>query len=128
MVGITQNITALKQAEVTERLLAEMRELNRLAQELHDTVAQALGYLNLKISMAHTLLASGETEAAQADLHELKGVIGEIYTDVREEIFYLRAKVLSDLSFLELLEQYINKYRRFYNSPGSRPRCSAHHY
>lgn len=113
--GVSFDITERKQAEMTERVLAEMRERHRLAQELHDTIAQTLGYLNLKIGMAHTLLASQEVEAAKAHLHELKGVVGEAYTDVREEIFYLRAKVLSDLSFMELLERYVDKYRRFYN-------------
>jgi PAS domain S-box-containing protein len=96
-------------------LLAEMRERNRLAQELHDTVAQALGYLNLKIGMTYSSLNSGEVETAKANLQELKQVIGETYTDVREEIFYLRAKALSELSFMELLEKYTDKYRRFYN-------------
>lgn len=114
-VGITQNITAHKQAEVSERMLAEMRERNRLAQELHDTVAQALGYLNLKINMAYTSMAGHDVEAAKSHLAELKSIISETYTDVREEIFYLRAKALSDLSFMELLERYIDKYRRFYN-------------
>lgn len=114
-VGITQNITRHKQAELSERLLAEMHERNRLAQELHDTVAQALGYLNLKSALTHTLLASGQVETAKANLQELKQVIEETYTDVREEIFYLRAKALSDLSFMELLDRYIDKYRRFYH-------------
>lgn len=96
-------------------LLAEMRERNRLAQELHDTVAQALGYLNLKIGIADNMLANEDIEAAQINLRELKQVIGETYTDVREEIFNLRAKVLSGLGFTELLDRYIDKYRRFYN-------------
>ncbi|MBE7549597.1 MAG: PAS domain S-box protein [Anaerolineales bacterium] len=95
-------------------LLAEMRERNRLAQELHDTVAQALGYLNIKIGMAHTLLASNHVEAAEANLLELKQVIGETYTDVREEIFNLRAKVLAGMDFMEVVDRYIDKYRRFY--------------
>jgi signal transduction histidine kinase len=115
MIGITQNITGRKQAQVTQRLLAEMRERNRLAQELHDTVAQALGYLNLKINMAHTSLANHEVDVATDHLQELKSVIAETYTDVREEIFYLRSKMLSDLSFMALLDRYIHKYRRFYN-------------
>jgi PAS domain S-box-containing protein len=114
-VGMNTDITERKQAEVTERLFAEMRERNRLAQELHDTVAQALGYLNLKIGMTHTLLAENKVDTAKASLQELKGVISETYTDVREEIFYLRAKALSELSFMELLERYIDKYHRFYN-------------
>jgi PAS domain S-box-containing protein len=96
-------------------LLAEMRERNRLAQELHDTVAQALGYLNLKIGMTYTMLASDRVDAAKANLQELKQVISETYTDVREEIFNLRAKLLSGLSFMEMLDRYIDKYRRFYN-------------
>jgi signal transduction histidine kinase len=95
-------------------LLAEMRERNRLAQELHDTVAQALGYLNLKIGMTYTSLASGSVDTAKANLQELKQVVGETYTDVREEIFNLRAKVMSGLSFMEVLDRYIDKYRRFY--------------
>lgn len=96
-------------------LLAEMRERNRLAQELHDTVAQALGYLNIKIAMTHSLLTSHQAEAAEASLRELKQVIGETYTDVREEIFNLRSKILSGMSFTELLDRYVDKYRRFYN-------------
>ncbi|MCL4297008.1 MAG: hypothetical protein KJ077_14820 [Anaerolineae bacterium] len=96
-------------------LLAEMRERNRLAQELHDTVAQALGYLNLKIGMMSISLNSGEVDTARANLQELKQVIGETYTDVREEIFNLRAKVMSGMSFMEVLDRYITKYRRFYN-------------
>lgn len=95
-------------------LLAEMRERNRLAQELHDTVAQALGYLNIKIAMTHTLLLSNHAEAAEANLQELKQVIGETYTDVREEIFNLRSKVLAGMDFMEVLDRYIDKYRRFY--------------
>jgi signal transduction histidine kinase len=92
-----------------------MRERNRLAQELHDTVAQALGYLNLKIGVANSLLIHNDFKAAHTNLQELKQVIGETYTDVREEIFNLRAKVISGLGFMEVLNHYIDKYRRFYN-------------
>ncbi len=109
---------ARAEAEATQSrlaLLAEMRERHRLAQELHDTVAQALGYLNLKIGMTHTLLTNGQADAAKANLQELKNVVGEAYTDVREEIFHLRAEVQSGLGFMELLDRYIDKYRRFYN-------------
>jgi PAS domain S-box-containing protein len=105
------------EAEATQQrlaLLAEMRERNRLAQELHDTVAQALGYLNLKLAMTNTLLDEGQIEATKANLQELKNVVSETYTDVREEIFNLRAKVQSGMDFMEVLNRYIDKYRRFY--------------
>jgi signal transduction histidine kinase len=74
-----------------------------------------LGYLNLKIATANSLLASGQIDAASTNLQEAKNVISETYTDVREEIFNLRAKLLSGLGFMELLDRYIDKYRRFYN-------------
>lgn len=96
-------------------LLAETRERNRLAEDLHDNVAQALGYLNLKMTVTAELLAKGQVEEVAANLGELKQVIGETYTDVREEIFNLRAKVSSGVSFLELLNRYIDKYKRFYD-------------
>jgi two-component system nitrate/nitrite sensor histidine kinase NarX len=97
------------------RNLAAEEERNRLAQELHDNVAQTLGYLNLKAAAAISLLAEGQLAEAQANLGELKQLINETYTDVREEIFNLRAKVSSGLSFLETLDRYLAKYKRFYN-------------
>jgi signal transduction histidine kinase len=108
---------ARAEAEATQQhlaLLAETRERNRLAQELHDNVAQALGYLNLKLAVTNALLSEGQVEEAKASLDELKNVVGETYTDVREEIFSLRAKIFSGLGFLELLDKYTDKYRRFY--------------
>ncbi|MBE7551661.1 MAG: DUF4118 domain-containing protein [Anaerolineales bacterium] len=114
-VGVFVDVTNLKQAEQAQRLLAEMRERNRLAQELHDTVAQTLGYLNLKIGLTHSLLDSDGIDKAKANLQELKQIVGETYTDVREEIFNLRTKVLLGMSFMEMLQRYIDKYHRFYN-------------
>ncbi|MCB0193243.1 MAG: PAS domain-containing protein [Anaerolineae bacterium] len=95
-------------------ILAEEKERNRLAQELHDNVAQALGYLNLKIAIATQSLSNGQIEEAQSSLAELKQVVNETYTDVREEIFSLRSEGHADATFLELLSKYINKYKRFY--------------
>jgi two-component system sensor histidine kinase DegS len=110
--------SARAEAEAAQQrlaLLAETRERNRMAQELHDTVAQALGYLNLKIAATTNLLNNGQVEAVTANLLEVKKIVAETYTDVREEIFNLRANTFEGLSFLELLHKYIDKYRSFYN-------------
>ena len=60
-------------------------------------------------------MASRSASEVQAYLDELKQLIDETYTDVREEIFNLRAKVSSGMSFLEMLRRYIAKYKRYYN-------------
>jgi signal transduction histidine kinase len=110
--------SARAEAEAAQQrlaILAETRERNRMAQELHDTVAQALGYLNLKIATTISLLGNDQNDTVEANLQEIKNIVAETYTDVREEIFNLRANVFEGLSFLELLDKYIDKYRNFYN-------------
>lgn len=108
---------ARTQAEAAQQslaLLAEARERNRLAQELHDNVAQALGYVNLKITLTHNLLAANRHDEVLDNLRELKQIVGEAYTDIRGEIFNLRANPSTDIDFLATLRRYIDKYHRFY--------------
>ncbi|MBE7549569.1 MAG: PAS domain-containing protein [Anaerolineales bacterium] len=106
--------TEAEAAQQSLALLAEIRERHRLAQELHDNVAQALGYLNLKVTLTHELLESKRLAEARANLRELKQIVGEAYTDIRGEIFNLRTAPSTEINFLETLRQYIDKYRRFY--------------
>lgn len=109
---------ARAEAEAAQQRLAamaEVKERHRLAQELHDTVAQALGYLNLKMSAAHIQLAQEDIEGVQVNLTELKQIIGETYTDVREEIFNLRSTAAPGVQFLNMLKEYVDKYKRFYD-------------
>lgn len=101
-------------AQESVALLAEMRERQRLAQELHDNVAQVLGYLNIKVSQLHTQFVSNQLDKAEVNLHELKQVIGEAYTDIRGEIFNLRTTSSAEVKFLDTLRRYIDKYKRFY--------------
>ena len=96
------------------RQLTATNERNRLAQELHDNVAQSLGYLNLQISGLNSLLANGQFIEAQTSLNELKQIVAETYTDVREEISHLRGNGASGSDFWDMLRRYIAKYKKFY--------------
>lgn len=96
------------------RLVATLEERERLAQELHDSIAQALGYANLKIGTTRKLISDNKISDALENLRELKQVVGETYTDVREEIFNLRGNVSAGLSFIEMLRQYVAKYQEHY--------------
>jgi PAS domain S-box-containing protein len=113
-IGIGVDITERKRAEESQQLLTEVRERNRLAHELHDNVAQALGYLNIKMTLTRDLLAAKQLDQVEANLHELKQIVNETYADIRGEIFNLRTGPIGPVRFVETLRQYIDKYKRFY--------------
>jgi signal transduction histidine kinase len=96
------------------RHLAVLEERDRLARELHDYLAQALGYLNVKASLMDDLLARGQITQAQASLLEMKGIAREAYTDVREAIFSLRTMAAAGLGLLPTLREYLAEYRAYY--------------
>ena len=96
------------------RHLATVEERDRLARELHDRLAQALGYLNVKASITDELLSGGQINQAQASLLEMKEIAKETYTDVREAIFSLRTTASSGLGLLATLQEYLAEYRAHY--------------
>ena len=96
------------------RLLATLEERDRLAREMHDNLAQALGYLNVKASMTEDLLSGGRIEQAPESLQELKKVAKFTYTDVREAIFNLRTTGQIRIGLLPALQDYLADYRVHY--------------
>ncbi len=96
------------------RAQATLEERERLAREMHDSLAQALGYLKLKASLTDALLSSGEIAQAQENLREVKEIAGETYIDVREAIFGLRRGSSPGSEFLPSLQAYIADYRVHY--------------
>ena len=96
------------------RYLAVTEERDRLAREMHDNPAQVLSILNLKASMAEELLSGGQITQARAALLEMRQIIREAYTDIREAIFDLRATASSEMGFLGMLRQYLADYRVHY--------------
>jgi two-component system nitrate/nitrite sensor histidine kinase NarX len=81
---------------------------------MHDNLAQTLGYLNLKVSIAEERLSSGQIAQAQASLLKLKQIAREAYTDARETIFSLRTTASSELGLLPTLREYLAEYRAYY--------------
>ena len=96
------------------RYLASLQERDRLAREMHDHLAQSLGYLNVRAAMADDLLSAGKHELALENLHELKRAAKIAYKDVREEIFNLRTAVTGPKNFFATLQDYLAEYRTYY--------------
>ncbi len=96
------------------RYEATLEERERLAREMHDSLAQSLGYLKMKTAMTDALLSGGQIDQAQVSLLEVKEIAGETYLDVREVIFGLRNPPSKSLRFLPDLTEYLSKYQLHY--------------
>ena len=109
-------VVAIENAQLYHQLryLAALEERDRLAREMHDHLAQSLGYINVRAAMTDDLLTSGKNEQALENVRELKRAAKVAYTDVREEIFNLRTAVTVPNNFFATLQEYLVEYRTHY--------------
>ncbi len=79
---------AVEQDRVQRELreLAVRRERERIARDLHDGIAQVLGYVNTKSQAVEQLLDSGRLREARGQLAELASASRSVYVDVRGAI------------------------------------------
>lgn len=103
-----QNARAFDQAGTSA--IAVERE--RLAREMHDTLAQVLGFVNTKSQALHTMLDNGDVDAAREQVDQLTALSQELYADVREVILGLRTALTPDKSLLPTLSDYVAAYTR----------------
>ncbi|MDR2715659.1 MAG: GAF domain-containing sensor histidine kinase [Coriobacteriaceae bacterium] len=96
------------------RYVAVVDERSRLARELHDTLAQALGCMILKLNIADELLSSNQVCQAKSNLVEAHRISKTAYTDVRESIFSLRTSPSHESGFLCTLKEYLSEYETYY--------------
>lgn len=75
-----------------EMEMAVSEERNLLAQELHDSIAQSLAFLNLQAQMLDDSLDSSDLAEARKDLSRMRDGIQESYDDVRELLVHFRTK------------------------------------
>ncbi len=91
--------------------LAITEERERIAREMHDSLAQVLGYVNTKAQAAETLLAGGQSERAAAQIGQLAAAARAAYADVREGILGLRTSLGDDRGFVDTLRAYLEQWQ-----------------
>jgi two-component system nitrate/nitrite sensor histidine kinase NarX len=94
-----------------EREMAVSEERNLLAQELHDSIAQSLAFLNLQVQMLGSAMKGNDAERARETLGEIREGVQECYADVRELLTHFRTR-LSPADLQHALAAMLAKFER----------------
>ena len=100
--GMAEALARGAQAEAERRQSRERAirdERQRIARELHDGLAQILGYVNTKAMAVRLLLANAQPDAARQQLEQLEQAARQVLFDVRGAILGLRLTADTQLDF-----------------------------
>jgi signal transduction histidine kinase len=91
--------------------IATARERLRIAHEMHDGIAQVLGYVNTKVQAAKQYFRVGKTEEGNQQLEQLAVSARQAYSDVRESIVGLRTLPGRDRSLADVLAEFLQQWK-----------------
>jgi nitrate/nitrite-specific signal transduction histidine kinase len=92
------------------RGLAMVEERERIAQEFHDTLAQDLVLLQMKLNMMEMDLPRETSRPILEELKDLRKIANDAYEDVRQAIFGLRTMVSKGLGLIPTLTEYLHEF------------------
>jgi two-component system, NarL family, nitrate/nitrite sensor histidine kinase NarX len=90
--------------------LAILEERGRIARELHDSLAQTLSWLHLKMDMLTQSLETGNLPQTRQDAYHVQQVVGQACFEVRESIDGLRLHPADGLS--RAITTYVDEFSR----------------
>lgn len=127
MIEYTLDITERKRAEArlrqSEARLAALEERERIGRELHDDLAQMIGYVDVQAQAALTRLEQGQEAHARAILAQLARAAQDANADLRQHILGIRTSRMAGADqpaaqgagdFLAILSQYLDTLRERY--------------
>lgn len=91
--------------------IAAARERLRIAHEMHDGIAQVLGYVNTKVQAAKQYFRRGMTDEGNEQLEQLAASARQAYGDVRESIVGLRTLPGSERTLQEVLREFLHHWK-----------------
>jgi signal transduction histidine kinase len=101
--------------KVRRRAIVEERE--RIARELHDGLAQLLGYVNTKAMAVRLMLQKRRMESAERHLLQLEEAARSLFVDVREAILDLKMGGQDGTSLTTTLRDFIAQFSRLSGLP-----------
>ena len=111
-----QSALAIRNAHLHQEAhrLATVRERERLAREMHDSVGQYLGYVLIQTLVVKRLVTDQNSTEAINELTKMEVATRELSEDVRESILDLRTAVSEPGSLLFALREYARRFGQRY--------------
>mgnify|MGYP005929962613 CR=1 FL=1 len=100
----------LRLAELDQQM-AVGQERNLMAQNLHDSIAQTLSFLNLQVQMLESALKQKNQPLVEEGIQQIKAGVQECYDDVRELLLNFRTRV-STGGFDEIVKSVLERFER----------------
>lgn len=94
-----------------DQQMAVAQERNILAQNLHDSIAQTLSFVNLQVQMLDGALKAKNQEQINDGLKQIKAGVQECYDDVRELLLNFRTRVYKE-ELEELVQSVLLRFER----------------
>ncbi|MCB2179524.1 hypothetical protein KQH54_00210 [bacterium] len=107
-----QVVIAIQHGLMTSQLqsLSVVEERARIAREMHDGLAQVLGYLNLQVQTIEAYYRTGKKELLEEELSHMRKAIRIAHGDVRENILSLRTTLADEKSLLSAVQEYLEEF------------------
>ncbi|MBI4301124.1 MAG: GAF domain-containing sensor histidine kinase, partial [Chloroflexi bacterium] len=106
--------SAIENARLYEKVadVAILEERDRIAREIHDGLAQVLGFITLKVANARELVAANKRSLAQDELQNVERVAQDAYVEAREAILDLKTTIAPDGGLMNSLSEYLRRFVR----------------
>jgi nitrate/nitrite-specific signal transduction histidine kinase len=108
----SQAAIAIENAQLYDQVqqLAILSERDRIARDMHDGLAQVLGYLILNSRQLSDLIKQDKSAQALVHLEGMRETLRETYNDVRASILGLRTTASISKGLVTWLEEYLRDY------------------
>ncbi len=102
------------QIQLSERLrdLAVLEERSRIAQEIHDGLAQLIGSMRLWSDDALLSLENDNLKAVENSLNKIESAARDAYSSLRDEMLGLRVTIFPDKDLLAVISEYLTRFQR----------------
>ena len=106
-----QHQAQIERTQMRQQAILEERE--RIARELHDGVAQFLGYMNTKIIATRLLLKKQQYDTVERQLEQIEAAVQDQSMEVRASIVGLKLAGHAETGLVGALEKYIQQCSQF---------------